>query len=129
MELVFRITLFLSGIINILPSLLAFLPERISKSYGIEIPNSNYELLLRHRAVLFGIVGGLMIYSSIFKEYYEISTIIGLISMISFIILYFLIGKGINSELKKVMVADVIATVILLLGMIAFWLVAQSPKS
>jgi hypothetical protein len=122
MELLFRIALFISGIINILPSLLAFLPDKISKSYGIEIPNANYELLLRHRAILFGIIGGLMIYSAIVKKYFELSTIAGLVSMTSFIILYFLIGKDISHELKKVMLIDLVATVILCIGFILFLL-------
>ena len=96
-----------------MPSILVFLPEKISKSYGIEIPNVDFELLLRHRAVLFGIVGGLMIYSAILKKYYSISVTVGLISMISFIILYFLMN-GINAELEKVMKIDLVAVVILL---------------
>ncbi len=126
MEMIFRFTLFAAGIINLLPSLLAFLPEKIAKSYGIEVPNVNYELLLRHRAILFGIIGGLMIFSAISKKYYEVATIVGLISMVSFIMLYFLINNGINSELRKVMIADVVATIILLVGSICFWLTAKS---
>jgi heme A synthase len=118
MELIFRITLFIAGVINLLPSVLAFLPDKISKSYGIEMPNQNYELLLRHRAILFGIIGGLMIYSAVAKKHYEVSTVIGLISMVSFIVLFFLIGKDINSELKKVMTIDVVGTVILCIGFI-----------
>lgn len=122
MELIFRITLFIAGLINLLPALLAFLPDKISNSYGIDIPNSNYELLLRHRAILFGIIGGLMIFSAIVKKHYEISTIAGLISMLSFILLYFLIDKGINSELKKVMMIDIVATAILCMGLLLFLL-------
>lgn len=120
MELIFRITLFIAGVINLLPSVLAFLPDKISKSYGIEIPNENYELLLRHRAILFGIIGGLMIYSAVAKKHYEVSTVIGLISMVSFIVLFFLIGKDINSELKKVMTVDIVGTVLLCIGFILF---------
>jgi len=120
MELIFRITLFIAGVINLLPSVLAFLPDKISKSYGIEIPNENYELLLRHRAILFGIIGGLMIYSAVAKKHYEVSTFIGLISMVSFIVLFFLIGKDINSDLKKVMTIDIVGTVILCIGFILF---------
>ena len=120
MELLFRITLFVAGVINLLPSLLAFLPDKIAKSYGIPIPNANYELLLRHRAILFGIIGGLMIYSAIAKKYYTIATTVGLISMVSFILLYFLIGKDINSELKKIMIVDIVATGILCLGVLLF---------
>lgn len=118
MEIIFRTTLFLAGVINLLPSILAFLPDKISKSYGIELPNQNYELLLRHRAILFGIIGGLMIYSAIAKKYYPLATTAGLISMISFILLFLLIGKDINSELKQVMIIDVIGTIILLLGVL-----------
>lgn len=120
MDLIFRITLFIAGVINLLPSVLAFLPDKISKSYGIEIPNENYELLLRHRAILFGIIGGLMIYSAVAKKHYEVSTVIGLISMISFIVLFFQIGGDINSELKKVMSIDIVGTVILCIGFILF---------
>ncbi len=119
METIFRITLFIAGGINMLPSILTFLPEKISKSYGIEMPNVNFELLLRHRAVLFGIVGGLMIYSAITKKYYSISVTVGLISMISFIILYFLMN-GINMELEKVMKIDLVAAIILIVGFMLY---------
>ncbi len=128
MELIYRITLFITGIINLMPSLLAFLPNKISESYGIEIPNANYELLLRHRAILFGIIGGLMIFSAITKQYYETSTIAGLISMASFILLYFLIDKDINAQLKKVMLVDMVATAILLVGFIAFLITSKNVK-
>ena len=119
MEILFRITLFIAGAINLLPFILAFLPQKISKSYGIAVPDVNYELLLRHRAVLFGIVGGLMIYSAITKKIYAISVSIGLISMVSFVILYFLLN-GINKELEKVMKADVVAIILLLTGFLLY---------
>jgi hypothetical protein len=126
MEIFFRITLFLAGLINLLPSILAFFPDKISKSYGIEIPNENYELLLRHRAVLFAIIGGLMIVSSLTKKYYEVAIIVGLISMLSFVSLFFIINKDINSELRKVMTIDMIAIVILLIGSLLFWIKSKT---
>ncbi|MFN6089051.1 MAG: hypothetical protein ACK47E_09925 [Cyclobacteriaceae bacterium] len=128
MELIYRITLFIAGVINLLPAMLAFLPDKISKSYGIDIPNANYELLLRHRAILFGIIGGLMIFSAIVKKYYDIATIAGLISMTSFILLYFLIDKDVSSELKKVMVIDIVATIILLIGLVLFLITSKNIK-
>jgi hypothetical protein len=126
MELIFRITLFIAGLINLLPALLAFFPDKISKSYGIDVPNANYELLLRHRAILFGIIGGLMIFSAIVKKHYEIATTAGLIGMMSFIILYFLIDNDINTELKNVMRIDFVATVILCIGLILFLLKSKA---
>jgi hypothetical protein len=74
---------------------------------------------------LFGIIGGLMIFSSIVKKYYEIATIAGLISMTSFILLYFLIDRGISSELKKVMVIDILASLILLIGLAIFLITSK----
>lgn len=119
MEIIFRISLFIAGVINFLPSLLAFIPEKFSKSYGIEIPNADFELLLRHRAILFGIIGVLMMYSAITKKYYSIAVTVGLISMISFLILYFSLN-GININLDKVMKIDSAAIVILLIGLLLF---------
>jgi uncharacterized membrane protein (UPF0182 family) len=120
MEIVFRIALFLSGVINFIPSSLAFLPKKINASYGINVTDVNLELLLRHRAVLFGIVGGMMIFSAIFKRYYDLSVIIGGISMVSFVILYYGIGN-INAELKKVMLFDVAAIIILAIGCFCYY--------
>lgn len=120
MEIIFRITLFIVGTINILPAILTFLPYRISRSYGIEILNVNYELLLRHRAAMFGLIGGLLIYSAISKKLYEVSTFVGLFSMLSFIILYSIIGREINVELRKIMIIDIVAVAILLVGFILY---------
>jgi len=120
MELIFRSCLFIAGVINTLPAILAFFPQKLKNSYGIEIPNANYELLLRHRAVLFGIIGGMMIYSAIAKKHYAMAVCIGLISMISYIILYKLIHGEINAELSKVMKIDIIGIIILLVGLMVY---------
>lgn len=120
MEIIFRICLAIAAIINIIPSLLVFFPQKISSSYGIEIPNINYELLLRHRAVLFGIIGGIMIYSAITKKYYFPSVTIGFISMVSFLILYKMMDGEVNPELNKVMKVDIAGIIILLIGCIFY---------
>ncbi len=116
MELIFRICLFIAGIINFLPSFIAFLPSKIAQSYGIELPDQNFELLLRHRGILFGIVGGIMLYSVFTKKYYDLATLIGLISMVSFLILFCLSKGEINKELTLVMKVDAAAILILVVG-------------
>ena len=120
MEWIFRICLFIVGVINIIPSFLAFLPYKINNAYGIEIPDANYELLLRHRAVLFGIIGGIMIYAAITKKHYSLAVCIGLISMVSFIILMKFVSGAINPELRRVMNIDVIGIIVLLIGFALF---------
>jgi hypothetical protein len=120
MELILRIALFLTSIVNILPALGAFLPSKMKDAYGIDIPDANFELLLRHRAVLFGIVGGFMLYASITKNYLSLASIIGLISMISFLILYFVSEGHINEPLTKVMKIDAVAAAFLLIAYLAY---------
>ncbi len=120
MEILFRICLFITGVINFVPSFLALLPAKISQSYGVAVPDANYELLLRHRAVLFGIIGGLMIYAALKKQYYNLATIMGFVSMLSFVILVYTLEGGINEQLKKVMKIDVIGLVILVIGFVLF---------
>ena len=116
MEIIFRICLFIAGMINFIPSILAFLPSKIADSYGIELIDQNYELILRHRAVMLGIIGGIMICAAATKKFYNLSVVIGLISMVSFILFAYLVNGEINGELNKVLKMDVIATVILLAG-------------
>ncbi|MCB1147186.1 MAG: hypothetical protein KDK38_10325 [Leptospiraceae bacterium] len=120
METTFRICLAIAAIINLLPAILAFLPKKISTSYGVEVPDANYELLLRHRAVLFAIIGGVMVYSSISRTVYDLSAIIGLVSMVSFLILWKLVDGKINSKLLKVVKIDVVGILILLTGYVLF---------
>lgn len=120
MELIFRICLFVAGVINFIPSFLAFIPSKISSSYGIAVPTANYELLLRHRAVMLGIIGGFMIYAAISKKQYSAAIVLGMISMVSFVIFYVMMKGEINPQLTKVMKMDVLAIVILLIGLVAY---------
>jgi ABC-type microcin C transport system permease subunit YejB len=120
MELVLRVALFLTGIVNILPTLGAFVPSKMKDAYGIDMPDANFELLLRHRAVLFGIVGGFMLYSAITKNHLALASIIGLMSMVSFLILYVVSAGHINEALTKVMKIDVMATAVLLIAYLVY---------
>ena len=116
MEIFFRLSLLIAGIINTVPVLIAFLPDKITDSYGVTIPDANFELLLRPRAVLLGIVGGLMIYSAISKKHYDLTTLVGMVSMVSFLLLYFIMDGEINAALAVVMKFDVFAILLLLIG-------------
>jgi hypothetical protein len=75
---------------------------------------------LRHRAILFGIVGGFMLFSALSKKYYIPATVGGLISMLSYIILFFVVSGTVNSELTKVLKIDIISCVLLAIGFIVY---------
>jgi len=122
MEIFFRVTLFLAGIINLIPSILAIFPGRIYGSYGVDILDPNMELLLRHRAVLFFIVGGILVYSALAKKYYALATITGLVSMVSFVVLYLSLSQSVNEQLRKVMLFDIVASTLLFVGALVYFL-------
>lgn len=118
MGLLYRASLFISGAINLVPAVLAVFPEKISKSYGVKVLNPNYELLLRHRAVLFGIVGTIMISSAITRKNQFLATAVGLTSMLSYVLLAQQVSGKINPELTKVFNIDIAASLILVAGFI-----------
>jgi hypothetical protein len=46
-----------AGVVNLLPAIGAFSAERLQSLYGVVIDDPNLGILMRHRAVLFAIVG------------------------------------------------------------------------
>ena len=116
METIFRIVLFLVGVVNFAPAMIVFFPDKIAQSYGIQLSDANLDLLMRHRGVLFGLVGGLMIYAAIFKKNEHLAVLLGSLSMLSFIILYFLPGQPHSVGLMKVMRIDLVALTALVIA-------------
>lgn len=116
METIFRIILFLAGVVNFAPAMIVFFPDKVAQSYGIQLSDANLELLMRHRGVLFGLVGGLMIYAAIFKKNEHLAVLLGSISMLSFIILYFLSSQPHSAGLLKVMRIDLVALITLVIA-------------
>ena len=128
MESLYRIILFVTGIVHLLPFSLAFFANRIPNSYGVSISDPNMQLLLRHRAFLFGIIGFGLIFSAIKKKYYLAASVVGLVSMVSFICLYYWIGD-INAQLQSVMWVDMLVGAALLLVTVLYYRHSKNAKS
>jgi hypothetical protein len=106
MDLVIRILLALIGLINFLPSLALFSKSKLENAYGIKIENKTIELLLTHRAFLFGILGGFTLYSSMLGIYYSLSLTLCMLSMCSFLLFAKLNPESNNPQIKKIMILD-----------------------
>jgi hypothetical protein len=113
METVFRATLFAAGTVNALPLIGVLGVARLESLYGIKVADSNLSILLRHRAVLFGLVGGLMQYAAFKPELASVATIGGLVSMISYAFIAWQTPGGYNSSIRKVVLVDMGASVAL----------------
>lgn len=111
--------LIIPGIIHLLPLSGVFGENRLSKLYGIPFSDPNLQILMQHRAVLFGLLGTFLIFSAFKPQYQTIAIIAGLISTISFIVIAFSVGDF-NEAIRKVVIADVIAIVCLLGALVIF---------
>ena len=102
----------LAGLVNLLPVSGVLSASRLETLYGVVLEDANLHILMRHRAILFGIVGGLLLVSAFHLPLRRIGLSIGLISMLSFVLIAGLVG-GYNAELQRILVFDLAASVAL----------------
>ncbi|MGZ3237527.1 MAG: phosphopantetheine adenylyltransferase [Burkholderiaceae bacterium] len=113
MQKIISAMLIIAAIIHFLPVAGVLGSERLSTLYGISFSEPNLAILMRHRAVLFGLLGCFLIYAVFQPQLQPLAFIAGLISVISFLWLAWSIGDY-NALIKRVVIADVVALVCLL---------------
>ena len=107
------------AVIHLLPISGFFGVERLVSLYEIEISDSNLEILMRHRAVLFGILGGFIAYAAFRPALQPIAFLAAFISVASFLFLTYSIGE-LNDAIRKVVIVDIVALVALLSAIILY---------
>lgn len=80
----------------------------------------NLELLLRHRAVLFGVIGGLCIAAAFRPALQGVALTAAATSVVSFLLLARVIG-GYTPQVDRVVTADWVALAALALAVVAYW--------
>ena len=95
----------IAAIINLLPLMGVIGAPQLEKMYGVSVQGSDMAVLLRHRAVLFGIVGGLLMAAAFVPSLRVTAFVAGMISMISFLVFRVLEGDG-NEALARVALVD-----------------------
>ena len=106
-----------AGIVNLLPAIGAFSAERLQSLYGVVIEDPNLAILMRHRAVLFAIVGALLVASAFHPALRPVAFAAGFVSMGSFVALALLVGYY-NLALRRIVWVDVIASLGLVIAAI-----------
>ncbi len=97
----------------------------LARLYGIEANDPNTAILLQHRALLFGVLGVLML-SAIALPWLRVTALtVALFNASSFIVIAKAVG-GYNPAIGRVVVADVVASALLAAGLVAeLWLIAR----
>ena len=96
----------IAGAINFLPVVGVVSAARIESLYGVDASDPALEILLRHRAVLFGLVGGFMIMAAFKKSLHSAAITGGFIAMLSFLGLYYFGGQP--PSLASIAYADIV---------------------
>jgi hypothetical protein len=103
------------AVIHLLPLSGVLGSERLSALYGLSIDEPNLAILMRHRAVLFGLLGLFLLFAAFRPPFQTVAFIAGFVSVVSFLWLAWSVG-GYNAQLARVFRADVIALVCLMVG-------------
>ena len=123
MKYVSIVTLLVAGIIHLLPVPGVMGVSTLARLYKIEVNDPNMAILLQHRALLFGVLGVLML-SAIALPWLRVTALtVALFSAASFVVVAIAVG-GYNPAIGRVVVADVVASVLLAAGLAAeLWLI------
>jgi len=107
-----------AGLIHLLPLSGVLGSERLASLYGLSFSEPSLAILMRHRAVLFGLLG-LFLIVAVFRPILRTAAFIaGLISVVSFLWIAASVSNY-NEQIGRVVTADVVALVCLLVGFVA----------
>ena len=93
------------GLIHLVPVSGAFGAGPLARLYGLPINDPNLLVLLQHRAVLFAIVGGLLIAAAFKPEWRGLAIGIGVLSVGSFLLIAWAVGDY-NALVARVVWVD-----------------------
>lgn len=113
-EIAVKLLLMIVGIINLLPIIVFFQPDRTNSLYGLSIDGESLMVLMRHRAILLAIVGIALLISSFKPELRAVAIGLALLSKLTFLYLTFS-SAGVNAEVRYVAFVDVGAIALLVL--------------
>lgn len=111
------------AVIHLLPLSGVLGSGRLSALYGLSFDEPNLAILMRHRAVLFGMLGVFLAAAAFVPSLQAMAFGAGFVSVIAFLVLALATG-GYNDQIGRVVTADVLALVCLTAGFAA-WLVVR----
>lgn len=119
MRYVVTTCLIVAAIIHLLPLAGVLGSTRLAALYGLDFTEPNLAILMRHRAVLFGLLGAFLLYAAFRPSLQLFAFIAAFVSVLSFLLLAWSSG-GYNAQVGRVVTADVVALLALVIGVAAY---------
>lgn len=118
MQTLVKILYVAAGLINIIPVTGVLGAARLEALYGQSFVGADHVLLMRHRAVFFGLLGALLIAAAFQSQLRTLAAVAGLVSMGSYMLLALPISEH-GAAMQRVFWADLVGIVLLAVG---WWL-------
>ena len=119
MKIFIAVMLAVAGIIHLLPLAGVLGADKLSSLYGLSITDPNLVILMRHRAVLFGLLGAFLLYTAFRPALQPLALIAGYVSVLSFLWLAWG-SPNYNDAIARVVTADLVALACLLAATVAY---------
>jgi hypothetical protein len=107
MRQLWTVLVLVAAAINLAPVWGAFAPERMAALYGVDLGDPNLQILMRHRAVLFGLVGALLAVAAFHPPLRTVGYAVGFSSMLSFLLVAWGVG-GYGAGIRRVALLDAV---------------------
>ncbi|MFM7627473.1 MAG: phosphopantetheine adenylyltransferase [Gammaproteobacteria bacterium] len=107
------------GVIHLLPLSGVLGGPRLAALYGIAVDGPDLAILMRHRAVLFGLLGVFLVVAAFRPAWQPAALVAGFVSVVSFLWLAWATG-GYNAQLARVVTADLVALACLVVAAVAY---------
>lgn len=98
------------GLIKAYPAIVVLQPGQLARLYRLEAQRADLTVLLRHRGLMLGLIGGFLIAAALVPTWRYPAAAIGLASMIGFVAL---LGSSSDRALRRIASIDLVATAIL----------------
>jgi hypothetical protein len=107
--------LIILGLLHLLPVVGVVGPDKLAAMYGVTLRDPNLVILMRHRAILFGLLGAFVVYAAFVPAVQPLAFVAVGVSMVTFVLIAYSVGSY-NEAIKKVALSDVMGSVLLLVA-------------
>ncbi|MDJ0712355.1 MAG: hypothetical protein QNJ14_18355 [Woeseiaceae bacterium] len=111
--------LIIVGTIHLLPLGGVTGGDRLQRLYGFAVTEPGLEILLRHRAVLFGLLGTYLVYAAFRPAAQPTAFVAGFVSVLSFLWLAHAVGDY-DTAIGRIVMADRVALACLAVGILSY---------
>jgi hypothetical protein len=108
--------LVIASIIHLIPLSGVLGADRLSGLYGVPMTDPNLAILMRHRAVLFGMLGSFLLLAAFRPRLQPAALGAGLVSVVTFLVIAWSEGPY-NDKLARVFNVDLVALACLVIGL------------